>query len=193
MFLIPWSNLEYKNIHQANKIMKTWLWTIWWKSEMTVVEGTRHHKWIFLFLNVCLASVQRTNLSSYHAACFDPPRWSPSSRWRRPPAHPCVAAGRVRAWLAWLPGLDVQHLSADSFFRGCEVTPRHICRGAGDPCNQPPEGPPQPHRPSPAGCVIPTTHSPPPHHLHLLSSAASSQKWHPDFFPRCCTLKAADA
>lgn len=66
---------------------------------------------------------------------------------------------RVRARLPWQPGLDVRHLSGDSCLRGCEVTPRHICRGAGDPCNQP-EGP-QPYRLSP-GCVTsPSTPTPP--------------------------------
>ncbi|CAB1460059.1 unnamed protein product [Pleuronectes platessa] len=35
------------------------------------------------------------------------------------------------------PGLDVKHLLGDSFGCGCGMTPRHICRGAGDPCNLP--------------------------------------------------------
>lgn len=48
----------------------------------------------------------------------------------------CVCA-HVCVWLAWQPGLDVKHLSGDSFGRGCGVTPRHICRGVGDPRNLP--------------------------------------------------------
>lgn len=43
----------------------------------------------------------------------------------------------VRVRLAWQSGLDVKHLLGDSFGCRCGVTPRHICRGAGDPCNLP--------------------------------------------------------
>lgn len=89
--------------------------------------------------------------------------------------HVCV-------WLAWQPGLDVKHLFGDSFGCGCGVTPRHICRGADDPC---PLVRPLLHHPNHFSddCVI----SP------LLSAAASSQKWHPALSPSRAGWRAADA
>lgn len=102
------------------------------------------------------AKVKSLLLSWWTSAAPSDPRWNRSSWWRGTPAHLCVAAGRVCAWLAWQPGLDIQHLSGDSFFRGCEVTPRNICWGGGDPCNQPRKAP----RPTARALLVASFHAP---------------------------------
>lgn len=144
--------------------MKTWLWTIGWKSGMTVVAGTHHHPrgFFLFFLNVCLARVQRTNLSSYQAACFDPP----------PPAgapHPDgVVLLHILAWLldacahGWRDSLALTsnicrliHSSVDvKWHRGTSAEVQAI------PATSPRKAPP--HTPSPAARALLVASSLPP-------------------------------
>lgn len=136
MFLLPWCNSKNKSPHPS--LMEAQRVHFRVPPETTVGAGSEGG-----------FGCQRSNLLPWWwrpAAPSDPPAGA-----TRPDRVPLL---HFFAWLAGQPGLDSQHLSADSFVHRCEVTPRHICRGAGDPCNlplsRPPSTPPAPPpRPSP--------------------------------------------
>ncbi len=106
-----------------------------------------HHRISFSILQTLLCRFSVLLLlvkvtSRWTSAPLSDPSWSHCSwccnKLYSVYAYLCMAGVCMCAfWLAWQPGLDVKHLLGDSFGCGCGVTPRHICRGAGDPCNLP--------------------------------------------------------